>query len=73
MALKAWNNFKYDISFIDKNDMERKHILTNKENLSDQIAEIFDKGGFDVKIDLTDNENNDTIHTYHKYWNGEVR
>ncbi len=69
--MNAWGKFNYDISYTDIDEMERKHVLSNKENLSDIIVEIFDKGGFNVKIDLT-NDYNDVIINY-KYWNGEVK
>lgn len=54
MALRMWNHYKYDISFIDKNDMERKHVLTNKENLGEIIVKIFDNNGFNLTIDKID-------------------
>lgn len=53
--MKAFvNGFKYDISYVDVNDMERKHILTNKENLGKIIIKIFDNNGFNLTIDKVD-------------------
>ena len=47
----AWNNkFKYDISYVDKNEMSRLHVLTTTENLGKIIDEIVNKGGFDIRV-----------------------
>ena len=47
----AWNNkFKYDISYIDKNEMSRLHVLTDTINLGKIIDEIVNKGGFDIRV-----------------------
>ena len=47
----AWSDkFKYDISYIDNNEMSTIHILTDTKNLGKIIDEIINKGGFDIRV-----------------------
>ena len=48
--MKAWNEFNYDISYVDNNEMSTIHVLTNTENLGKIIDEIINKGGFDIRV-----------------------
>lgn len=53
--MNVWDEWEYDITYIDNDEMSHIHVLTNKENLGIIIDEIVDKGGFDIKVKRREN------------------
>ena len=53
--MNAWDEWEYDVTYIDNDEMSHIHVLTNKENLGTIIDEIVDKGGFDIKVKKREN------------------
>ena len=53
--MKAWNKWQYDVSYIDRDEMSRLHVLTNSKNIGIIIDEIVDKNGFDIRVRKREN------------------
>ena len=48
--MNAWDEWEYDVTYIDNNEMSTLHVLTDVANLGKIIDEIVDKGGFDIRV-----------------------
>ena len=48
--MNVWDEWEYDITYVDKDEMSRLHVLTDTKNLGIIIDEIIDKGGFDIRV-----------------------
>ena len=53
--MKAWDNWEYDVTYVDNVEMSTLHVLTNRDNLGIIIDEIVDKGGFDIRVRKREN------------------
>ena len=53
--MTAWDEWEYDITYVDKEEMSIMHVLTNTKNLGTIIDEIINKGGFDIKVRKNEN------------------
>ena len=57
--MKAWDEWEYDVTYIDNDEMSHIHVLTNRENLGIIIDEIVDKGGFDIRVRKREDDTDD--------------
>ncbi len=48
--MNVWEQWEYDMTYIDNDEMSQIHVLTNRDNLGIIIDEIIDKGSFDIKV-----------------------
>ena len=46
----VWDKYDYWVSYIDPNEMSRRWVKTNIENIGEIIQHVFDNGGFKVEI-----------------------
>jgi hypothetical protein len=50
IIMGVWDKYDYWVSYIDPNEMSRRWVKTNIENIGEIIQHVFDKGGFKVEI-----------------------
>ena len=48
--MEVWDKYDYWVSYIDPNEMSRRWVKTNAENIGEIIQHVFDNGGFKVEI-----------------------
>ena len=46
----SWENYKYEISYIDPEEMSQLRIYTDREHLLETLDNIFAKHGYRVRI-----------------------
>ena len=48
--MNVWDKWEYDITYIDKNEMSKCHVLTDTAHLGIIIDKIIYEGAFDIRI-----------------------
>ena len=48
--MSAWENYEYEISYIDPEEMSQLRIYTDREHLLEMLDKIFAKHGYRVRI-----------------------
>ena len=49
--MSAWDNYEYEISYIDLEEMSQLRVYTDREHLLEMLDVIFAKHGYQVKIE----------------------
>lgn len=47
----SWENYEYEISYIDPEEMSQLRIYTDREHLLETLDRVFDKHGYQIKIE----------------------
>jgi hypothetical protein len=46
----SWENYEYEISYIDPEEMSLLRIYTNREHLLEALDRVFARHGYQVKL-----------------------
>ena len=47
----AWDNYEYEISYIDPEEMSQLRMYTDREHLLEALDRVFARNGYQVKIE----------------------
>lgn len=49
--MSAWDDYEYEISYIDPEEMSQLRVYTDREHLLEMLDAIFAKHGYQIKIE----------------------